>query len=241
MSTSSAVARSSIRRSPRWTCPSSAPSRVGRERGPRSSSRVRPTSWRRAAASEEVGAESRVDAGGLAAERCHVDRVLEQAARVAVVPCGRGGQAAKPLAQRRVREQAVDDGSQPRVVNLGGQELEEAVELVEVAAGGGHERGRRPRPRARAPAPRAGGGRGTARRARARGPRRPPRSAGRSARRRPTPGRRAGRSDRRARARGRGRPERVRRRSLRATAKTPSAVRSAASSAIGVAALTTGV
>ena len=79
---------------------------------------------------------------GLAAERGDADRVLEEAARVAVVPVGaRGGQPPHGGPDLRVSDERVHDGDQPRMGNLGGKELEEAVELVGIAAERGRELG----------------------------------------------------------------------------------------------------
>ena len=82
------------------------------------------------------------------------------------------------------------------------QELEEAVQLVAVAAQrpASATRGRRPLPRASAR--RAAAGRGSARRGRAPAPRRPRQSARRAARRRSRRAPRCGPSSRRARVRG---------------------------------------
>ena len=66
----------------------------------------------------------------LAADRRDADGVLEQPARIRVVPVGRRG--IRP--QRRSAEHAHDDRAQPVVVHLGDEELEEALQLVGVAA-----------------------------------------------------------------------------------------------------------
>ena len=63
---------------------------------PAAARRVRPTSWRSAAASEQVGAEPRMELAELAADRRDADRVLEQAAGVDVVAVRRGRQRAQP-------------------------------------------------------------------------------------------------------------------------------------------------
>ena len=96
-----------------------------------------------------------------------------------------------------------DGRPQPGVRDLAGEELEEAVELVRVAA---HRRARAPAGStswpARSSAPRAAAGRGSARPGRARAPRRPRRTGRRAGRRRSRRAPRSGRSGRRARARG---------------------------------------
>ena len=83
---------------------------------------------------EQVGAEARMQLAELAADRRDADRVLEQAAGVVVVAVGGGGQRAEPAADLRVAEDAPDGRLQPGVRDLAGEELEEAVELVGVAA-----------------------------------------------------------------------------------------------------------
>ena len=128
---------------------------------------------------QEVGAEPRMELRGLAAERRDADRVLEQAAGVGVVPVRASpGSAAQPPRTPSSREEARPSRARPGMRDLGRQELEEAVELVGVAAHRRREgrRGRSPA-RPRACARRAGAGRGTAPRGRARAPRRPRRSA----------------------------------------------------------------
>ena len=80
---------SSSRRRPRCTWPSSVPSSVGRKAGGGPSSRVRPTSCTSAAASEQVGAQARVQLRQLAADRRDADGVLEQPAGVRVMPLRR--------------------------------------------------------------------------------------------------------------------------------------------------------
>ncbi len=84
---------------------------------------------------EQVGAQSGVQLGGLAAERCHADRVLEEPAGVAVVPVGPGRRSRpQALAHRPLAEHAPDERRKVRVGDLAGEELEEAFELVRVAA-----------------------------------------------------------------------------------------------------------
>ena len=82
---------------------------------------------------DEIRPEPLVELHRLADERRHADRVLKQAARVRVMRLRRR-QLAQRLPQRRIGEKSVDDGRQPRVRDLVRQELEEAVELVRVAA-----------------------------------------------------------------------------------------------------------
>jgi hypothetical protein len=54
----------------------------------------------------------------------------------------RAGRPAQLGAEVRVAEEGVDQRTQVRVVDLTGQVLEEAVELLQVAVGGGQERRR---------------------------------------------------------------------------------------------------
>ena len=89
----------------------------------------------------DVVAEPQLELCRLSAQRRHADRVLEEASRVAVVPVrGRGGQGAKGLSDGRIANERVDDGGKALVRDFGGEELEEAVELVGIAAKGRGER-----------------------------------------------------------------------------------------------------
>src|SRR5215211_2326920 len=84
---------------------------------------------------EEVAAEPPVELGRLAAERRDADRVLEQPARVRVVAVGRRWKCTKACPEVGVSEEPPDEAAQPGVGDLVGEELEEPVQLVEVAAG----------------------------------------------------------------------------------------------------------
>ena len=80
---------------------------------------------------------------GLAAERRNADRVLEEAACVAVVPVGAGGgKGSHRRADLGVPHERADDRGEPGMGDLCGEELEEAVELVGVATERGRELGR---------------------------------------------------------------------------------------------------
>ena len=79
---------------------------------------------------------------GLEGERRDGDRVLEQAAQVGVVAAARAGRAAKVGAEALVAEERVEQRAQVRVVDLAGEVLEEAVELLDVAVGDRQELGR---------------------------------------------------------------------------------------------------
>ena len=125
---------------------------------------------------QQVAAQARVQLRGLAAERGDADRVLEQAAGVAVVAVGAGGgkRAGTPSAADGSPSTRSDEAGQAGVGDLRREELEEPVELVRVAA----QRGRqappgRPRRPARACGPAPAAARRSARRGPARAPRRP--------------------------------------------------------------------
>ena len=91
----------------------------------------------------DVVTQPRMKLRRLPAERRHADRVLEEATRIAVVPVrGCGGKGAERLPDVGIPNERVDDGGQPVVRDLGGEELEEAVELVGIAPKRGRERGR---------------------------------------------------------------------------------------------------
>ncbi len=84
---------------------------------------------------EQVGAEPRVELRRLPAQGRHADGVFQQAARIAVVAVGAGGRersqrGAKPV----VAEKGTDDAGEAGVRDLGGEELEKAVQLVGVPA-----------------------------------------------------------------------------------------------------------
>ena len=195
--------RSSTSRTPRWTWPSSTPSRVGRNDGPRSSSRTRPTSWSSAAPRRRSRTQPGMELRRLTAERRDPDGVLEQTPRVPVMAVRpRGGEQAHPVADLARPEDVEDDCSQRLGRDLGREELEEALELVGVATHRRRQLGRIRRRPPRPPAPAPGDDRRTAPRARGSARRRLPRSAGRAARRRPTRDLRSAHSGRRARRRG---------------------------------------
>ena len=85
----------------------------------------------------DVVSQPRMELRRLPAERRDADRVLEEATRVAVVPVrGGGGQRAEGLPDVGIADERADDGGKALVRDLGGEELEEAVELVGVAAKG---------------------------------------------------------------------------------------------------------
>ncbi len=91
---------------------------------------------------EQVGVEPRVQLSGLAAERGDGHRVLGQAARVGVVPVLRRRCGAEALAIAGLAEHGLAERAQPVVVDLEHEEVDVAVEVVDVAPGAGHELGR---------------------------------------------------------------------------------------------------
>ena len=91
----------------------------------------------------EILSEPRMELRGLATQGRDADGVLEEAARVAVVPVDTGGrERAERFPDVGVPGEGVDDGGEPLVGDLGRKELEEAVELVRVSPEGGRELGR---------------------------------------------------------------------------------------------------
>jgi hypothetical protein len=91
---------------------------------------------------QEICPQARVQLRCLAAECRHPDRVLEQASRVRVMYLGRSRKLAEPFAQRRVREEPANGLFQAGVRDLVAEKVEEAVELVRVAAEPGGEQSR---------------------------------------------------------------------------------------------------
>ena len=91
---------------------------------------------------EEVSAEPAVELARLATERGDADRVLEEAAAVAMVAVRRRRELAQARAEASVRKEARDDVAQAGVEELAGEEIEEPVELVEVLPRFRNESGR---------------------------------------------------------------------------------------------------
>ena len=152
---------------------------------------------------EQIAAQTRMELGELAADRRHADRVLEQAARVRVVPVDRRRELSERLPNRLVSDDRAHGRLQPGVGDLAGEEVEEALELVEHRAG----RSAPARPDPSPPPARSSGRRaaacsGTARPARERGRRRLPQNVRPGGRRRARREPRCARSGPRARARG---------------------------------------
>jgi Protein of unknown function (DUF1015) len=89
---------------------------------------------------EEVASQALMELGGVAADRRHRDGVLEQAAGVGMVGVGCRGQHPQAGPQLGVARKAPDEGAQLRMRDLRSEELEEAVQLLDIAAGLRHER-----------------------------------------------------------------------------------------------------
>ena len=82
-----------------------------------------------------------MELGCFPAESRDTDRVLEEPASVAVMTiCARGRERAERGADPGVADESVDQAREPRVCDLGGEELEEAVELVGIALQRGRQR-----------------------------------------------------------------------------------------------------
>ena len=204
---SSGAARSSIRRSPRCTCPSRRPSSVGRNAGPRVSSTRAPDVVEQRSREQQVGAQPRMELGesrGRSSRRrpcaragrrrsCDGPRPSPGASGAALG--GRRPPTKRPTAAFRpgCEISPARNSRKPSSSSASRRIAGASVGRIEVL------------PRARASEPRAAGGRGSDRRVRARAPRRPRRSGCPGGRRRSRRAPRSARSGRRARARGRGR------------------------------------
>ncbi len=88
---------------------------------------------------EDVRPEARVELGDLPAQGGDADRVGEKPAGPRVVTPGRRGQDSQARAELGVAGEAPDEAAEPGVGDLGDEELEEALELVQVPPGLGHE------------------------------------------------------------------------------------------------------
>ena len=82
---------------------------------------------------EQVGAQARMELGRLAGERGDADGVLEQPSGIGVVRLG-GRERPQRGPELRVAREPPDDFRKAHVRDFGREELEEAVELVDVAA-----------------------------------------------------------------------------------------------------------
>ena len=84
---------------------------------------------------EEIGAQARMELRRLTTQCCDSDRVLEEAARVAVMSVpSRCGESAQRGSNIWVSHERVHKRREPGVRYLGGEEVEESVELVGVPA-----------------------------------------------------------------------------------------------------------
>ena len=94
-------------------------------------------------AEQEIGPEPGMELRGLTAERRDADRVLEETTCVAVMSVGAGcRKRSHPRADVGIPHERADDRGKPRMGDLVGEELEEAVELVRIATERGGELGR---------------------------------------------------------------------------------------------------
>ena len=91
----------------------------------------------------DVVTQPRMELSRLSAERGHAHRMLEEATCIAVMTVGRGGrQRAERLPDVGVANERVDDCGEACVRDLGGEELEESLELVCIPTQGRGQRGR---------------------------------------------------------------------------------------------------
>src|SRR5438093_13677447 len=82
-----------------------------------------------------------MELGCFPAESRDTDCVLEEPASVAVMTiCARGRERAERGADPGVADESVDQALEPRVCDLGSEELEKAVELVGIAPQRGRQR-----------------------------------------------------------------------------------------------------
>jgi hypothetical protein len=88
---------------------------------------------------EEIRSEPLMKLSGLAAHGRHRDRVLEQTACPSVMAFDGCREDADAVAKAAVADETPDEHLQARVSDLRGQELEEAVELLDVTARLGNE------------------------------------------------------------------------------------------------------
>ena len=91
---------------------------------------------------EQVGVEPRVQLRSLAAERGDRHRVLREPAGVGVVPVLRGRSRSEALAVARLAEHRLAERAQAVVVDLAHEEVDVAVEVLDVAPCTGYELGR---------------------------------------------------------------------------------------------------
>jgi uncharacterized protein DUF1015 len=88
---------------------------------------------------EKVAPQSRVELNRVPAQGRHRDGVLEEPAGIGVMRVRCGRQNTETRAKVGVSDEPAHELVEPRMRDLGGQELEEAVQLLEVSARLGHE------------------------------------------------------------------------------------------------------
>jgi uncharacterized protein DUF1015 len=91
---------------------------------------------------EQVAAKALVELCDVATDRRHRDGVLQEAPGVGMMALGRRGQYPQSRAQLSVSREPSDEGAQIGMRDLRGEELEEAVELLEITPRLRHERRR---------------------------------------------------------------------------------------------------
>jgi len=89
---------------------------------------------------QQVAAQAAMELGRVPAKRCYGHGVFQEPTRVAVVAFWRRGQGPEPRSELGVFRKATHESRQPGVGDLADQELEEAVQLLEVAPRGRRER-----------------------------------------------------------------------------------------------------
>lgn len=90
--------------------------------------------------------EPGMEQGEFATRRRHAHRVLQRAARVGVVPLDAHRRGAKTRAKRRIAEDGLGEGPESLVGDVVAEELEEALQIVDVAPGARRELERVDRP-----------------------------------------------------------------------------------------------
>ena len=90
---------------------------------------------------QQVGVQPGMELAQVADQRPDGDRVLQQPAEVGVMPAPGAGCAAELAGLRPGEDKPLDDAAQAGIVDLAAQVLEEALELLHRAIGGGQELG----------------------------------------------------------------------------------------------------
>ena len=88
---------------------------------------------------QEIGAQARMNLSDVPADGGDGDRVLEEPARIGVMSVRCSGQDSQPCAKVCVRDEPARERAKLAMRDLAGEELEEPVELVDIAPGFGDE------------------------------------------------------------------------------------------------------